>query len=66
MTTINTFAKVLAIFGLTSTLVITTASAQNGPVITVDELGNGTFNGTVLHSGLKPDPFSGIVTLAYQ
>jgi hypothetical protein len=66
MTTNNSFAKILAIFGLTSALAITTASAQNGPLITVDELGNGTFNGTVLHSGLKPDPFSGIVTLAYQ
>jgi len=29
-------------------------------------LGNGFFNGTVLPSGLKADPFSGIVTLAYQ
>ena len=37
-----------------------------GPLITVDELGNGDFNGAPLPSGLKADPFSGIITLAYQ
>src|SRR5260221_5295264 len=56
--------KIIAVVGLTSTIAGTAAFGQ--PLITVDELGKGTFNGTVLPSGLKPDPFSGIVTLAYQ
>ena len=58
-------ATVLAVFGLTSIIAVATALAQ-GPLITVDELGNGTFNGTLLPSGQKADPFSGIITLAYQ
>ena len=66
MTTGNSFVKLLATISLTSALTISIASAQNGPLITVDELGNGTFAGAVLPSGLKADPFSGIVTLAYR
>jgi hypothetical protein len=56
--------KTLAIFVTTSTIALTAALAQ--PVITVDELGKGNFGGTPLPSGPKADPFSGIVTLAYQ
>ena len=56
--------KVVAAIGLTSTLAVTAAFGQ--PLITVDELGKGSFNGTVLPSGPKTDPFSGITTLAYQ
>src|SRR5258706_8982937 len=56
--------KIIAVVGLTSTIAGTAAFGQ--PLITVDELGKGTFNGTVLPSGPKADPFSGIVTLAYQ
>ena len=64
MKSINPLVKILAVIGLTSALAATTSLGQ--PLITVDELGNGTFNGTVLPSGQKADPFSGIVTLAYQ
>src|SRR2546428_6625277 len=64
MKSIKQSIKVLAIFGITSALAATSAFAQ--PVITVDELGKGTFNGTALHSGQQADPFSSIVTLAYQ
>jgi hypothetical protein len=64
MKSINPFTKVLAVLALISTLAATTTFAQ--PLITVDELGNGTYNGNPLPSGLKADPFSGIVTLAYQ
>src|SRR6476661_3141888 len=64
MKAINSFTKILSLFALISTLAASTIFAQ--PLITVDELGKGFFNGTVLPSGLKPDPFSGIVTLAYQ
>src|SRR2546423_6679159 len=65
MKSINSLIKVVAAFSLTSALAITNASAQGG-VITVDELGKGFYNGTVLPSFLQADPFSGIVTLAYQ
>jgi hypothetical protein len=64
MKSINPLVKVLTIIGIASAITGSSILAQ--PLITVDELGNGTFNGTVLASGLKPDPFSGIVTLAYQ
>jgi hypothetical protein len=56
--------KTLAVFVSTSTIALTAALSQ--PVITVDELGKGNFNGTVLPSLQKADPFSGMVTLAYQ
>src|ERR1700675_4925853 len=65
MKNFNSIAKVLATFGFISAFTTTTVLAQP-PLITVDELGRGTFNGTVLPSGQKADPFSGIVTLAYQ
>jgi hypothetical protein len=56
--------KVLAVFGFTSAITLTTALGQ--PLITVDELGNGNFNGTPLPSFQSADPFSGIVTLTYR
>ena len=69
MKSIKQSIKVLAVFGIASAITLTTAttaSAQTNPIITVDELGKGSFNGTPLQSGQKADPFSGIVTLAYQ
>src|ERR1017187_9561575 len=46
---------------------VTTAFGQGGgPLITVDESGNGTFSGTPLTSSMQADPFSGTVTLRYQ
>jgi hypothetical protein len=66
MKSIKQSLKVLALIGITSTLAATSAFAQPGPVITVDELGKGTFNGTVLPSFQSADPFSGIVTLTYR
>jgi hypothetical protein len=60
----NQLTKVLLALAVTSVIEVVTASAQ--PLVTVDELGKGTFSGTPLPSGLKADPFSGIVTLAYQ
>jgi hypothetical protein len=58
--------KVLAVFGFTSAIALTTALGQGGPLITVDELGNGNFNGQPLPSFQSADPFSGIVTLTYR
>src|ERR1051326_6692591 len=60
----NKSMKVLAVFGFTSAITLTTALGQ--PLITVDELGNGNFNGTPLPSFQSADPFSGIVTLTYR
>ncbi|PYJ03544.1 MAG: hypothetical protein DME25_11920 [Verrucomicrobia bacterium] len=62
----NQLVKVSAAFVFTSAIALATASGQPGPVITVDELGNGTFNGTVLPSFQSPEPNSGIVTLTYR
>ena len=56
--------KVIAVIGLSSTIAATAAFGQ--PLITVDELGNGNFNGAVLPRFLSTDPVSGIVTLTYQ
>src|SRR5437763_17013555 len=66
MKSIKQSVKILAIFGITSAIAVTTAFAQPGPVITVDELGNGNFNGQPLPSFQSADPFSGIVTLTYR
>ena len=60
------FTTVLAVISLIATIAVTKASAQGGPLITVDELGNGNFNGVPLPSSLQVEPFSGILTLAYQ
>jgi hypothetical protein len=60
------FATVLAVISLISAIAVARASAQGGPLITVDELGKGTFNGTPLPSSMQVDPFSGVLTLAYQ
>jgi hypothetical protein len=60
------FTTVLAVISLISAIAVTRASAQGGPLITVDELGNGSINGTPLPSSLQTEPFSGVVTLAYQ
>jgi len=51
---------------ITSTLALTLGASAQNFLITVDEQGNGTANGTVLPSFMKADPFSGIITLAYQ
>src|SRR5437667_1540944 len=59
------FAKVIAVIGLTSVISSTVALGQGGPLITVDEFGKGSFNGTGLPSAIGPDPSSGIVTLFY-
>src|SRR6266850_3621499 len=56
--------KIIAVIGLTSTLAGTAAFGQ--PLITVDELGKGNFNGAPLPSFQSVDLFSGIVTLTYQ
>jgi hypothetical protein len=65
MKTIKQSVKVLAITSIIVTIAASQGTAQP-PLITVDELGNGTFAGAVLPSGLAADPFSGIVTLAYR
>ena len=62
----KTLAKILALIGLTSTLTTTAALGQNTNVITVDELGKGSFNGAALPSGITVEPFSGIATLTYS
>src|SRR5213079_1324966 len=59
------FTNIIASIGLTLAIT-TTAFGQAGPLITVDELGNGNFNGQPLPSFQSPDPFSGIVTLTYR
>src|SRR5438046_5603960 len=64
MKSIKQSVKVLAVIGIASTLTVSSALAQ--PLITVDELGNGNFNGQPLPSSQQADPFSGIVTLTYQ
>src|SRR5438874_13260735 len=66
MKSITQSVKILAIFGITSAGAVTAAFGQAGPLITVDELGNGNFNGQPLPSFQSPDPFSGIVTLTYR
>jgi hypothetical protein len=60
------FATVLAVISLTSAIAVARASAQNGPLITVDETGKGNVGGTPLTSSMQTDPFSGILTLRYQ
>ena len=57
--------KILALSAITAIVAVTTALGQAGPLITVDELGNGNFNGQPLQSLKQADPFSGIVTLTY-
>lgn len=44
---------------------ITATTAYSQPVITIDEFGNGNFNGTPLPSAMAVDPFSGMTTLSY-
>jgi hypothetical protein len=66
MKSIKQTVKVIALIGISSTLAATSAFAQAGPVITVDELGKGTFNGNPLISGIGVDPMSGISTLFYR
>src|SRR2546428_12943449 len=65
MKSINSLIKIVAAFGLTSALAVTTASAQGG-VITVDELGKGSCNGTPLLRIQQPDPCSAIVPFTSQ
>jgi hypothetical protein len=56
--------KILALITLTPAIALTTALGQ--PLITVDELGNGDFNGFPLQSFQSADPWSGTVTLTYR
>src|SRR2546423_8271985 len=56
--------KILALFATTSAIAVTAALGQ--PLITLDELGKGTYNGTILPSSIQTDPFSNIQTLAYN
>jgi hypothetical protein len=58
--------KILAVFATTSTIAVTAALGQAGPLITLDEFGKGNFNGNPLPSSIQTDPFSGIATLAYN
>ena len=62
----NKFTTVLAVISLIATITATKTSAQGGPLITIDEFGNGTINGAPLPSSLQVEPFSGVLTLAYQ
>jgi hypothetical protein len=55
--------KTLALISLTSTFAATVALAQ--PLITVDEFGNGNFNGNPMPGAIAVEPFSGIATLTY-
>src|SRR2546428_11908959 len=69
MKSIKQSIRVLAVFGIASAITLTTAtiaSAQGGPLITVDELGKGNINGNPLPSGTGVDPMSGISTLFYR
>src|SRR2546426_4319662 len=50
--------KLLAVVAFTSAIALTTAIGQPGPLITVDELGNGNFNGATLPRFQSPDPSS--------
>jgi hypothetical protein len=42
-----------------------TGGAGAVPLVTVDEFGNGTYNGAPLQSAMRTDPFSGMTTLTY-
>src|SRR5436305_15345176 len=63
MSTKITFLAIVAAFAMTAAC-STSAFAQ--PLVTVDELGNGNFNGQPLPSFQSPEPNSGIVTLTYR
>src|SRR5204863_6754025 len=63
MKSIKHSVKFLVLFSLAS---ITASLVSAQPLITVDEFGNGNFNGQPLPSFQSPDPFSGIVTLTYR
>jgi hypothetical protein len=58
--------KVLAVLAATSTIAVTAALGQAGPLITIDEFGNGNINGNPLPGSIQVDPFSNIATLAYN
>jgi len=64
MKSIKQSIKTLTLTGIVFAIGAGAGLAQ--PLITVDELGNGNFNGNPLPSFLSPDPFSGIVTLTYR
>jgi len=49
-----------------SSLIAGMASSAQAAAITVDELGNGYYNGAVMPSSIQTDPFSGMATLTYQ
>jgi hypothetical protein len=50
--------KLASLFGFALVIAVTTARGQPS-TITVDELGNGFYNGALLLSGPQPDPFNG-------
>jgi hypothetical protein len=56
--------KVMLAAGFTAAMAVTTAFSQTN-VLTVDEFGVGTYNGTPLASGPLFDPSSGITTIGY-
>ncbi len=58
--------KLASVFGFASVIAVTTAHGQIFTTISVDEFGNGFHNGTVVPSGIQPDPFNnGAPGLAY-
>jgi hypothetical protein len=61
---VKKYNKVILAVGFTAAIAATTAFGQTN-IITVDEWGIGTFNGTPLLSGIATDPFSGIATMSY-
>jgi len=63
----NQLMKAWLGFGFASAVAATTVLGQANPLITVDELGNMTINGTPGPPGvLAVEPISGLTTLCYQ
>jgi hypothetical protein len=57
--------KTIALITLTSTLAAISVEGQANKLVTVNELGNGTYAGNPLPSAIGVDPFSGIAGLRY-
>ena len=61
------YIKVIVAAGFTAAIAATTAFSQPTNIITVDEFGVGTYNGTPLGwQTTLADPFSGMLTLSYN
>ena len=61
------YTKVIVAVGFTAAIAATTAFSQPTNIITVDEFGVGTYNGTPLGwQTTLADPFSGMLTLSYN